>query len=121
MKNKLIRIIRALKGMAKDYDDSLEPQEVEYWKKEIEALPNDDKLITEQFLISKGWKKVDSNKYCIVRGKQEQDVYLQFESWHEKSIIICGDDNHYDFTWYNGPIPTESQYHILSELIKIHP
>ena len=79
-----------------------------------------EKKISPEFLIGLGWKQVEDHKFCIVHGKQEQDVYLQFETWHNETIIISGDDNHYDFTWYNGPIPTESQYHMLNELLKMH-
>jgi hypothetical protein len=78
------------------------------------------KLITEQFLLSKGYEKKRNNKFCLKRQSPKEDVWIEFNQSSLGGIIITYDDNPYDFTWYNGKTPTESQYEVLNQLLELH-
>lgn len=76
-------------------------------------------LITEQFLISKGWsKKVTQTVTYFYIDEQELGARFRpagdlqlFEIWR---FSPCAMD-------YSGLIPTESQYEVLNQLLKLHP
>jgi hypothetical protein len=73
------------------------------------------KLITEQFLISKGWKKIGA----MINGYDLPGKSIECE-FYDGEICIYNEYGPLEGKMYNGPIPTESQYEVLNQLLKLH-
>jgi hypothetical protein len=79
-------------------------------------LFDNDPLITEQFLISKGYLKVVSRDILILERPGElSDIHCNLEHGDNWMIITKEDE-----VVYNGLLPTESQYEVLNQLLKLH-
>jgi hypothetical protein len=73
-------------------------------------------LITKEFLISKGYVKVIGRDIFILERPGElSDIHCNLEHG-DNWIIITKEDE----VVYNGLIPTESQYEVLNQLLKLH-
>jgi hypothetical protein len=81
------------------------------------------KLITEQFLLSKGWVKFAPqvfylNRNCIKLlnefGAEVNYIRIYGGQPGDHNCVVRGD------TLYDSKIPTESQYEVLNQLLELH-
>jgi hypothetical protein len=83
--------------------------------KNVTKLKENVRLITEQFLISKGWKKIGA----MINGYDLPGKSIECE-FYDGEICIYNEYGPLEGKMYNGPIPTESQYEVLNQLLKLH-
>jgi hypothetical protein len=88
-----------------------------------------EKLITDEFLISKGWVKKRNlgnteSYYFHIPGTEKQCMFVKdwdMREGRETVYFVVFEYNLYDGVIYSGSIPTESQYEVLNQLLKLHP
>lgn len=80
-----------------------------------------DRPITEPFLLSLGWKKdpsLNDRTFYFEQSKYTIEIGRDLVGGDE--TIIHDEYGFHDGLRYSGNTPTESQYHVLNKLLKIH-
>lgn len=71
------------------------------------------KLIDESFLLSHGWKE---NNRKVELSHPETHFTIVFR---DGEIYILDEYGFHDGMRYSGPIPTEEQFEVLNQLLKM--
>jgi hypothetical protein len=92
-------------------------------KKQYDEIKNKpDALITEEFLLKLGWVKDTrlNNRTFQYTKSSFFEIEINRDHGCSDDTIIYDEFGYHDGMRYSGPTPTESEYHVLAKMLKIH-